>query len=306
VGDKLSACNLDTVEEEWIEFRQEVPAAYEGKVRVSDLGGLNLSRDLQSLTWQLSSLSYVDGDTPDSYKERQRHLLRHVSGKLYLSLFGISVAPPVTIPHTELDDAISQTPLPTLDDDSFLPSSPTLPGTRSRYSQEPTDINPDNLPTGMDQGPLSRLRRYVDIPTNVRTAPLSQPASTRLLSRWPATHTDPWAFVWEEDEGPLTAEDEEAILRRKRREEARRRRSVKQRLSLGLPVDDDNGAGPSMQPAFAATPRVALSSQPRVIETLSQSQTPARPRISMSQVMPGTHGGRPGTAKKKPRKSIFR
>ena len=174
------------------------------------------------------------------------------------------------------------------------------------------DLDSDLPSHQLDQGPLSRLRKYVDIPTNPTTTPLSQPSSTRLLSRWPPTHADPWSFVWEEDEGPLTAEDEEAIQRRKRREEARRRRSLKQRLSMGLPVEgDEAGAGPSnTQPAFVGTPRAAMSSQPRGLEShsqgYSQGLTPMRPRISMSQVMPGAYGGRPGTAKKKVRKSIFR
>jgi hypothetical protein len=303
----LNSCNLDTLEEEWTEFREEIRNAYEGKVQVSDLGCLNLPRDLQSLTCQLSTLSYINEDTPDSYKEKQRHLIRHLSGKEYLSLFGISVAPPPILPSTEAEDLPSQRASQTTDDESFLPSSPTPLGTQSRHSQDRMDIDSDPLPSrASDTGPLSRLRKYIDIPTNPATAPLSNPSSTRLLSHWPLDHTDPWSFVWEEDEGPLTAEDEEAMQRRKRREEARRRRSVKQRLSMGLPLDDDSG--PSTQPAFSGMPRVAMSSQPRGMgdsQSQSQSQTP-RPRISMSQVVPGAYGGRPGTAKKKPRKSVFR
>ena len=308
MGDKLNACNLDTLEEEWTDFREELPSAYEGKVQVTDLGGLNLPRDLQSLTWQLSMLSYVNEDTPDPDKEKQRNLLRHLSGKQYLSLFGISVAPLPTGPSTEAEDAASQRATQATDDESFLPSSPTPSGTQSGHSQDRMDIDSDLPSRSSNQGPLSRLRKYIDIPSNPATTPLSHPSSTRLLSRWPPTHTDPWSFVWEEDEGPLTAEDEEAIQRRKRREEARRRRSMKQRLSMGLPVEDEAG-GPSTQPAFAGTPRAAMSSQPKGLESQSQGYSQGltpRPRISMSQVVPGAYGGRPGTAKKKARKSIFR
>lgn len=315
VGDKLSACDLDTLEEEWTEFRGELHSAYEGKVQVSDLGGLTLPRDLQSLTWQLSALSYVNEDTPDSAKEKQRHLLRHLAGKQYLSLFGISVAPPPTIPPTEAEDATPQPSSQMTDEDSFLPSSPTPSGTQSHHSRDIMDIDSGPLPPQPpDQGPLSRLRKYIDIPTTPTTIPLSKPSPARLLSHWPPSHSDPWSFTWEEDEGPLTAEDEEAMQKRKRREEARtRRRSARQRLSMGLPVEEDDdasGAGAGARPVFG-TPRVAMSSQPRGLVESGPSQSQSlgltpRPRISMSQVMPGQYGGRPGTGKKKARKSVFR
>lgn len=329
MGDKLNACDLDTLEEEWTEFRGELNSAYEGKVQVSDLGGLTLPGDLQSLTWQLSALSYVNEDTPDLFREKQRHLLRHLAGKQYLSLFGISVAPAPAVPSTEAEDTATQPSSQVSDDESLLPSSQTPSRTPSHHSRDLMDIDSEDLlplpiQPPADEGPLARLRKYVDIPATAATAPLSKPAATRLLSHWPAAaRSDPWSFVWEEDEGPLTAEDEEAMQKRRRREEARaRRRSARQRLSMGLPASEMEeegdvvgaGAGAAARPVFGAgTPaRAAMSSQPRGMmessqaQSLSQGGMTPRPRISMSQVVPGAYGGRPGTAKKKARKSVFR
>ncbi|KAB5585895.1 RNA polymerase I-specific transcription initiation factor RRN6-like protein [Coniochaeta sp. 2T2.1] len=320
VADKLNGCNLDTLEEEWTTFREELDLAYEGKVQLAELGTGHPPADLQSVTWQLSTLSYVNEDTPDTYKRMQRHLLRHLSGKQYLSLFGISVIPPI-LATTEAEDTASQLATQATDDESFLPPTPTPIRTQSGHSQDSMDIDSSSTQTQIpDPGPLARLRRYIDIPT---TSPPSNPPPTRLLSHWPRTPTDPWSFTYIEDEGPLTAEDEAAMEKRRRRDEARRRRSRKQRLSMGLPInDEDDASGPStqQQQGYAMTPRAAMSSQPRGREEGGGSQAPTtqaqmlgqsqsqsqRPRISMSQVMPGPHGGRPGTAKKKARKSIFR
>ncbi|KAB5582675.1 RNA polymerase I-specific transcription initiation factor RRN6-like protein [Coniochaeta sp. 2T2.1] len=321
VADKLNGCNLDTLEEEWTTFREELDMAYEGKVHVAELGTGHPPADLQSVTWQLSTLSYVNEDTPDTYKRMQRHLLRHLSGKQYLSLFGISVVPPI-LATTEAEDTASQPATQATDDESFLPPTPTPIRTQSGHSQDSMDIDSSAAPTQFpDPGPLARLRKYIDIAT---ASPPSKPPATRLLSHWPRTPTDPWSFTYIEDEGPLTAEDEAAMEKRRRRDEARRRRSQKQRLSMGLPINDEDASGPSTQQqqhqGYAMTPRAAMSSQPRGREEGGGSQVPTtqaqvlrqsqsqshRPRISMSQVMPGPHGGRPGTAKKKARKSIFR
>ncbi|OIW27939.1 hypothetical protein CONLIGDRAFT_671618 [Coniochaeta ligniaria NRRL 30616] len=312
VGPKLNACNLDTLEEEWTTFRSELDSAYEGKVQVAELDGGNLPKDLQSLTWQLSSLSYVPEDTPDAHKEKQRHLLRHLSGKQHLSLFGIAVVSPAT---TDPESLPSQLPTQTPPSSSLLlPSSP--PALGANPSQDAMAIDPPPSQP-VDTGPLSRLRKYIDIPPTPATTPLSHPPASRLLSHWPPVSADPSSYLWEEDLGPLTAEDEEAMLKRQRRDEARRRRSIKQRLSMGLPLvgEDDvgrRGEGLGQGSSYAPpTPRVALSSQPRGGEgSQSQSQSQGqsqRPRISMSQVVPGTYGGRPGgVGGKKKKKGGFR
>lgn len=306
MGDKLTGCNHETMEEEWNSFRSQLNSAYDGKVRVAELTIKHQPEGFPGLIQQLSKLLCVYDDAPELYRERQRHLLRHIAGKQYLSLFGISVVPPSVPAITEGEDISSQGFSQQMDDQYLLRSSPTPSRPQSRHSQDLMDTDEEPTPARIpDSGPLALLRQYIDIPTSAATEALSQPSQTRLLSHWPGTPgSDPWSFVWEEDEGPLTAEDEEAILKRQKREEALRKRRQKQRLSARSSMKEDS-AGPSTQPAYA--PRTVQSSQPRgEEESLSQGQTQSqRPRISMSQVVRGPHGGRQA-AKKKKGKSGFR
>jgi hypothetical protein len=302
VSDRLSACNHDTLEEEWTTFREEIKQAYEGKVQVAELGYDNMPGDFGSIMRQLSQLSYVTDDSPEAYRESQRHLLRHIGGKQYLSLFGISVVSPILVANAEVEAGVSHNPPQASGDESLLRSSPTLSATQShRSQQDQMDIDPHSVP---DPGPLARLRQYVDIPATPATENLSRPSGTRLLSHWPRKPADPWSYEWDDDWVTLTAEDEEAMARRKKRDDARVKRLEKRRR-LAAAGDEDDAGGPATQPVF--DPRLVHSSQPRWGEEGSQSQSQTqRPMISMSQVVPGPHGGRPLAGKKKKVKSGFR
>lgn len=299
----MNGCNQDTLEDEWAAFREGLGNAYEGKVQVVELGAS--PEDLQSIMRQLSILTYVTDDTPELQEERQRNLVSHIAGKQYLSQFGISVTswPPTTT--AEGASTTPQQPSQALEDASLPPSSWTSSASSPRLARDRMDVDssPARPPT-LDRGPLARLRQYVDIPSTPATETLSAPSYTRLLSRWPTGDLDPLSYAWEDEGAPLTAEDEEAMARRRRREEARRKKTERLRTSAGPPVtrqeEEEEAGPPATQPVLGAG--TLSSSQPGVRDSGSQ-----RPRISMSQVVPGPHGARPGAGKKKKKgKSGFR
>jgi RNA polymerase I-specific transcription initiation factor RRN6 len=333
LSDKLGAINLDTINDDLAEFRDKLPDLYDGRAQLTELGVGALPGDLRSLAETLSVLSY----STDGVANKEQQLVLRLTTELYLSRIGISIPPP-HLSGPSLFHSQSQSQLPSRSQStlsqrsehlpSSLPSSPPLVPSHphAAYSQppssqlllEPMDLD-DTLP---DPGPLARLRQYVTIPTTVLSQPL--PAPTRLVSHW-IPGTDPSSYIWR-GEDSRAALQEESEARRRKRDEARRRRMEKRLTGLQLAETRETESQPPL-----GLPRIIQSSQPRgpglmssqliqpspvrpgiqssqVTGMNSQSQIARGSRISMSQVVPGPFGSRPGggAAKKKKGKSGFR
>lgn len=333
LSDKLEAISLDTINDDLAEFRDTLPDLYDGRAQLTELGVGTLPEDLRSLAEALSVLSF----SPDGAANEEQQLVLRLTTELYLSRIGLSIPPPHlsgaslfnSQPQSQ-SQSHSQPTYSQLSDHlpSSLPSSPPLAPFRpeSSYSQPPSSQPfPDSMDlddTLLDPGPLARLRQYVTIPATVLSQPL--PASTRLVSHW-VPGTDPSSYIWR-GEDSRAALQEESEARRRKRDEARRKR-MERRLNglqlgeiretesqppLGLPriIQSSQVRGPGVMSSQLIQPspvRPGIQSS-QVTGMNSQSQITRGPRISMSQVVPGPFGARPGVgaAKKKKGTSGFR
>lgn len=272
----------------WVAYGDELQDPKNERASAFERRAYVFQPDSQRLRESIEGQALIPDNASEGYRQRQRHVVRQVTTEAYMSLLSISVAPPSIGPSDAEDvqpeGATSQPMSPMVGQSPLVSPISSLPGRSGhrRGSSAGLDSTADPV--------VARLRKYFPSAAGIQPRTGHQ---SLLLSHWPEQPgSDVRDYSWKPGE---SGADEEIQLQRKRREEARRRNLEKRQLSL--PPD---GAGES--PTQPLPRNVGIFSSQSQVASSSQGQAPPSSLFasqSMSQVIPGPHGGRLPQAKKK-------